>query len=114
MASLSINNVRFLIMCIRITCVLGYLKFDIPSLTHDLWNIHDKSLKSLLAPLHHELSSNSISPKIAGDQFIEITRNFLASNEEFVRDEENASYINMLRKLSNKHEKLKTPYVRKP
>ena len=93
MARLPIDSACFFIIYIRITCVLGYVKFNIPSLTQDIWNTHDKSLKTLLAPLHHELSSNVISPKIAGDQFAEITRNFLATNDEFLQDEKNAEYI---------------------
>ena len=58
-----------------------------PDLTRDVWSTHNNILKTLLGPLHFDLSSKTITPPVAADTFNSIVIDFLSCNDEFLADE---------------------------
>ena len=53
---------------------------------------HYNAFKDIIGPLHHEMSNNNISPRVAGEQFSLLLGTFLESHPGFVAHEASDKY----------------------
>ena len=68
------------------------LKFTIPTFNYNEWSVINNAFKDITGPLHHELSTNSSSPRVAGEQFSLLPGRFLESHPEFIANEASDKY----------------------
>ena len=68
------------------------LKFTIPIFSYHEWSVINNAFKDIIGPLHHEMSTNNISPRVAGEQFSLLLGTFLESHPEFVAHEASDKY----------------------
>ena len=68
------------------------LKFTIPPFNYNEWSVINNAFKDITGPLHHELSTNNISPRVAGEQFSLLLGRFLESHPEFIAHEASDKY----------------------
>ena len=68
------------------------LKFTIPIYNYHEWSVINNAFKDIIGPLHHDISTNNISPRVAGEQFSLLLGKFLESHPEFVAHEASDKY----------------------
>ena len=68
------------------------LKFTIPIFNYHEWSVINNAFKDIIGPLHHEMSTNNISPRVAGEQFSLLLGTFLESLPECVAHEASDKY----------------------
>ncbi len=88
-----IQSVLFL--CVIVLCSIqntSAFRFSIPTFTTNEWASANSELKTCLGPLHHDLGTGTISPKVTGDQFNVLVCDFLEKHPEFQEDQEINTY----------------------
>ncbi len=91
----------------------AFTRFSIPTaFTTDEWATANNDLKTCLGPLHHDLSSESITPQSAGDQFNNVVCDFLSKYLEFLEDREIDTYYRNTPQTIDQARKAKN-YLRK-
>ena len=81
-------------MIAAITTVLTFLRFVVPqNLSTEDWSNYNKELSVLLQPIHHALSTDLITPAVAGDQIGLTIQEFLKSKPEFLEDKKSSKFI---------------------
>ena len=58
------------------------------------WNALNSELNDRLKPIHHNLSTDLISPDVAGDQIGYTIRDFLLSKPQFCEDKKSSGFVN--------------------
>jgi hypothetical protein len=55
----------------------------LPNLPDHIWRVHNENVKTLLNPVHYELSSGIISPSEAAQKFSKPVHNYLMEESDF-------------------------------
>ena len=92
-----------------VTALTAFIKFVIPPDVD--WNALNSELNDRLKPIHHNLSTDLISPDVAGDQIGYTIRDFLLSKPQFCEDKKSSGFVNHTPSSLRKVTSIKTPYT---
>ena len=81
------------ILCIAAIKRTEGRRFTIPYLSDSEWNVHNLAVKDRIAPLHYDLGSNIVSPKVAANSFVDIVTEYFQEQNEFLENQTNQMYI---------------------
>ena len=81
------------ILCIAAIKRTEGRRFTIPYLSDSEWNVHNLAVKDRIAPLHYDLGSNIVSPKVAANSFVDIVTEYFQEQNEYLENQTNQMYI---------------------